>query len=93
MAELLTADQVADGLAALPAWEGDTSGIHRTVKRRDFVDAVDFVNAVVPVAEELNHHPDVAISWNTVTLTIVSHAAGGVTATCLELARRLDALA
>ena len=93
MAELLTPDQVADGLAALPAWDGDTSGIHRTVKRRDFVDAVAFVDAVVPVAEELNHHPDVAISWDTVTLTIVSHAAGGVTATCLELARRLDALA
>ena len=93
MAELLTPDQVSEGLAALPAWDSDTSGIHRTVKRRDFVDAVAFVDTVVPVAEELNHHPDVAISWDTVTLTIVSHAAGGVTATCLELARRLDALA
>jgi 4a-hydroxytetrahydrobiopterin dehydratase len=44
------------------------------------------------VAEQMNHHPDVAISWSTVTLTISTHSEGGLTAADFELARRIDTL-
>ena len=52
---------------------------------------MDFVNRLTPEAEEMNHHPDLAISWNTVTVTITTHSEGGLTANDFELARRIDA--
>jgi 4a-hydroxytetrahydrobiopterin dehydratase len=50
------------------------------------------VNAVGARAEAANHHPDIAISWNTVTLTLWTHDAGGVTQADLDMARSLDEL-
>ena len=62
----------------------------RTFKRGDFKGSVDFVNRLTPEAEEMNHHPDLAISWNKVTVTITTHSEGGLTAADFELARRID---
>ena len=55
--------------------------------------SVDFVNELAPVAEEMNHHPDLAISWDTVTVTITTHSEGGLTAADFELAEQIDGLA
>jgi 4a-hydroxytetrahydrobiopterin dehydratase len=54
---------------------------------------VDFVNRVVPVAEEMNHHPDVAISWNEVAVAITTHSQGGITDSDFALAREIDGVA
>ena len=40
----------------------------------------------------MNHHPDLAISWDQVTVTISTHSEGGLTAADFELAGRIDAL-
>jgi 4a-hydroxytetrahydrobiopterin dehydratase len=77
----------------LEGWRGTTSGIEKTFSFADFNGSVRFVNRVAQVADELNHHPDVAISWNKVTLTLVTHSAGGVTQSDIALARRIDPLA
>jgi 4a-hydroxytetrahydrobiopterin dehydratase len=53
---------------------------------------VDFVNRLTPVAEEMNHHPDPEISWNTVTVKITTHSEGGLTSNDFELAGRIDGL-
>jgi 4a-hydroxytetrahydrobiopterin dehydratase len=58
----------------------------------DFKGSVDFVNRLAPEAEEMNHHPDLEISWNKVTVTISTHSEGGLTANDFELARRTEAL-
>ena len=55
--------------------------------------SVDFVNRITPPAEEMNHHPDVAISWNKVDLTLSTHSEGGLTENDFELATRIDSLA
>ena len=57
-----------------------------------FADALAYVNAVGALAEEMNHHPDIDIRWNRVTLRLSTHDAGGLTQADLELARRIDAL-
>lgn len=88
----LSEAEVSGALEALPGWEGDTTAIRRTFRFGDFAGAMAFVNRVADVAEELDHHPDIAISWSRVDLTISSHAAGGVTDGCVELARRIDPL-
>ncbi|MGE5828441.1 MAG: 4a-hydroxytetrahydrobiopterin dehydratase [Micromonosporaceae bacterium] len=90
MAELLTNDEVAAGLASLNGWSGDTSGITRTVSLPTFPAAIDAVDQVAVVAEEMDHHPDIDIRWRKLTFTCASHSAGGVTARDLELARRID---
>ena len=50
------------------------------------------VGAVAYLAETANHHPDVTINWNKVTLTLSTHSAGGLTANDFALARQIDAL-
>ena len=90
MAEILSADEVANGLAGLDDWTGDTLGISRTVKLRTFPVAIDVVDQVAVVAEEMDHHPDIDIRWRKVTFACATHSAGGVTARDLELARRID---
>jgi 4a-hydroxytetrahydrobiopterin dehydratase len=90
MAELLSADEVTEGLAGLADWTGDTSGISRTVKLRTFPVAIDVVDQVAVVAEEMDHHPDIDIRWRTLTFACATHSAGGVTAGDLALARRID---
>src|SRR5690349_5164443 len=74
-------------------WERSGEAIERTYKLDDFQGSVDFVNRLTPVAEEMNHHPDLAISWNQVTVTISTHSEGGLTANDFELARRIATLA
>ncbi len=51
-------------------WSREGDAIAKEFKRGDFKGSVDFVNRITPVAEEMNHHPDLAISWDTVTVTI-----------------------
>jgi 4a-hydroxytetrahydrobiopterin dehydratase len=51
---------------------------------------VEFVNRLTPVANEMDHHPDLAISWNKVTVTLSTHSEGGLTDNDFELAGRID---
>jgi 4a-hydroxytetrahydrobiopterin dehydratase len=93
MTDVLTADELRSALDdRVEGWTGTPGeGIAKTYERGDFAGAMRFVNAVADIAERRDHHPDIAISWATVTLTIVSHSAGGVTAQCLALAEAIDA--
>jgi 4a-hydroxytetrahydrobiopterin dehydratase len=91
--ELLKEDQITAELAASPGWAREGGQISRTIQRRDFRDAMIFVGAVAFLAEEANHHPDILIQWNRVTLTLSTHSAGGLTAADFTLARLISGLA
>lgn len=94
MADVLNPDALHHELHRLDGWGGTTTdGLTKTFGFRDFNGSVAFVVRVAAVADELDHHPDVAISWDRVTLTLVSHSAGGVTQSDVELARRIEPLA
>jgi 4a-hydroxytetrahydrobiopterin dehydratase len=80
-------------LAEHPGWSRDGEAIVKSFKRGDFVGSVNFVNALAGPAEEMSHHPDLAISWDTVTVSLATHSEGGVTAADFELAAKIDALA
>lgn len=88
----LTSEQVSAELAGTPGWQLADGQISRTVTRKDFTDALLFVNAVGFLAERAGHHPDILISWNKVTLTLVTHSAGGLTAKDFALARQVNDL-
>ena len=93
MADVLTADQLAEGLATLPAWSGDVSGIERAVKAPSFLDGIRLVDAVADAAEAADHHPDIDIRYTDITFRLSTHSAGGVTEKDLELAARINELA
>ena len=90
---LLSDAEVEQGLAGLSGWERAGIAIQKGFKRDDFIGSVRFVSSLVEPAEAMNHHPDVAVSWDTVTVTISTHSEGGITAADLELAAKIDALA
>jgi 4a-hydroxytetrahydrobiopterin dehydratase len=90
--ELLTQEQVTAELDATPGWSQDGKSIVTVVTREDFRDALLFVNAVGYLAETANHHPDIKIGWNKVTLELSSHSAGGLTASDFALARQINSL-
>jgi 4a-hydroxytetrahydrobiopterin dehydratase len=88
--ELLDDEQLAEALAALPAWTMRDGGLHRELAFADFGEAFAFMTRVALVAERLDHHPDWSNSWNRVVVDIISHAARGLTARCVALARAID---
>lgn len=90
--ELLDDAAIAAGLAGL-GWERQGNALVKTVDCGDFAGALAFVNRVGALAEERNHHPDIAISWRNVTLTLSTHSAGGITGSDMELAAAVDRLA
>jgi 4a-hydroxytetrahydrobiopterin dehydratase len=90
---LLSDSEVEAKLAERSGWERAGVAIVKEFDRGDFVGSVKFVSSLVEPAEAMNHHPDLAISWATVTVTISTHAEGGLTANDFELATKIDALA
>ncbi len=90
--EVLNEEQIAAELAAVPEWKREGNAIVCRVKRADFRAAMLYVGAVAYLAEEAGHHPDIAISWNQVTLTLWTHSAGGLTPADFALARRISTL-
>ena len=89
---LLGDNEIEAKLAALDGWERRGDAIAKAFDRGDFVGSVGFVDSLVAPAEEMGHHPDLEISWSTVTVTISTHSEGGLTAADFELATRIDAL-
>ena len=89
--QLLSDEAVADRLEGLE-WTREGDEIVKTVTRKDFAAALAFVNEVGDLAETRHHHPDIAISWNKVTLRLSTHSAGGLTDFDMDLAGAIDAL-
>lgn len=85
--------QIILALAARPQWRRDGQIISRTYEFVDFVAAMKFVNAVADLAEQAQHHPDIDVRWNKVTLGLTTHDAGGLTQKDFALAQQCDALA
>jgi 4a-hydroxytetrahydrobiopterin dehydratase len=79
-------------LAATPGWARAGDSIVTTVTLADFKTAMAFVNALAGLAEAADHHPDITIQWNKVTLTLSTHSAGGLTGKDFDLARRISTL-
>jgi 4a-hydroxytetrahydrobiopterin dehydratase len=90
---LLERDEVEQRLEELDGWDLEGHALVKQFKRGDFSGAVALVKAIEPVANERNHHPDLSISWETVTVMITTHSEGGLTAADFELAVAVDALA
>ena len=91
---LLTSDEIDRALAGMPGWERRGDAIVREFKLDGgFMGSVGFVNRVATAAEIADHHPDLVISWDRVTVTLSTHSAGGITDKDVALAGEADRLA
>ncbi|HXQ61845.1 MAG TPA: 4a-hydroxytetrahydrobiopterin dehydratase [Acidimicrobiales bacterium] len=90
--DVLDPATVDAALAGGLAWTREGGVLVKVHTGRAFADALAYVNAVGDLAEQMNHHPDIDIRWNRVTLRLSTHDAGGITEADLELGRRIDAL-
>jgi 4a-hydroxytetrahydrobiopterin dehydratase len=78
----------------MSGWSQRPDALERDFQFDDFKAAMEFVNRVAEVAEELNHHPDIFVhGWNKVRLTLTTHDSGGLTDSDHELSRRIDEVA
>lgn len=85
----LNQTELEHALAAAPGWQLAAGKLERTWTFDDFVQAMAFVNRVAAIAEEAGHHPDIDIRYNRVTLGLVTHDVGGITAVDAQMAARL----
>lgn len=92
MANVLNEEQITSRIGALHGWQRKGAAITKMYQLKDFVRAMGFVNSVALLAEKANHHPDIDIRWNTVSLTLSTHSAGGLTEKDFTLAEEIDKL-
>lgn len=89
----LTEEQIQQNLQRAPHWSEVGGVIQRTWQFKDFVHSLRFVEDVAALAEKRQHHPDILIRYNKVTLSLSTHDAGGITSKDFDLAAEIDPLA
>jgi len=92
-AKKMNEEQVAKGLESHPSWVELKGEIQRTFEFDDFKAAMRFVNEVADYAERVQHHPDILVRYNKVTLSVSTHDASGITQKDFDLATETDGMA
>ena len=86
----LTAQEIQDRLTALTGWAFDGQMLVREWTFRNFREAIHFVKQVADMAEAMDHHPDIFISYNRVRLSLMTHSEGGITEKDFQLAGQIN---
>jgi 4a-hydroxytetrahydrobiopterin dehydratase len=86
----LTTEQVSLQLKGIPDWSKRAQTIGRTFKFEEFMASINFVRRIAKQALKINHHPDIDIRFDKVTLTLTTHDEGGITEKDFLLARKCD---
>jgi 4a-hydroxytetrahydrobiopterin dehydratase len=88
----LNPKQVSQSMKSVPEWARRSVSIRRKFEFEGFMEAVGFVNRVARKAEKNDHHPDIDIRWNKVTLVLSTHSEGGLTTKDFSMARECSAI-
>ncbi len=88
----MTTQQIGDHRKEVPAWSIRAKSLRRTFEFQGFLDSIRFVRQIATKAEKLNHHPDIHIRFDKVTLTLTTHDDGGITEKDFALAKQCDAV-
>jgi 4a-hydroxytetrahydrobiopterin dehydratase len=91
--KILSPEEIRQKLGGLEGWALDRDGIRKCYRLESFVSAIRFVDRVAEAAEKSNHHPDILISYDKVTFTLITHDAGGITQRDFDMAGRIETIA
>lgn len=73
-------------------WQEEKGSLVKEFKFENFKLALEFVNKVGRLAEDMNHHPDIELGWGRVKVILSTHSAGGITDKDRELSEEIDKL-
>ncbi|MEU8029774.1 4a-hydroxytetrahydrobiopterin dehydratase [Streptomyces sp. NPDC049099] len=92
--EPLSQKEIEDRLAELPGWSVESGRLTRSYRLGSHVAAAALVMHIAAVQDELDHHSDLSLGYNTVSLSVHTHSAGGaLTEKDFGLARRVEDIA
>jgi len=86
----LNEESIRDWLEAHPNWTREGDVLRKTVKFGSFRDSIVFVNRLATLADQAEHHPDIDIRYDRVTVALTTHDAGGLTEKDTEMAEKVD---
>lgn len=89
---LLTWDEIEARLTDVPGWRIDESRLAKTFEFATYLDGVAFVDRIAGIAEEMDHHPDLLLTYRKVAVSVNTHDVGGISPLDFELARRVQLL-
>jgi len=88
---LLHPDEVKKSISTY-GWNFSDNKICKVFEFKTYLNGVEFINKIAPIAERLNHHPDINLGYCKVKISIYSHDLGGVTTKCINLATTIDSI-
>lgn len=88
----LSPERAQELVKNLHGWSLDGQAIQRGFRFKNFTETIDFVNRIAELAERENHHPDLLVQYNKLTVTLSTHAIGGLSENDFILAAKIDAL-
>ncbi len=91
--EKLSEAEITSRLPEVPGWEVVEGKLQRVFTFDDFVQAFGFMSSVALLAESMGHHPDWSNVYNSVTIGLNTHSAGGISQLDFDLAKKISALA
>ena len=90
----LSDTEIAQKLSALKGWQREGEAITKEFVRSGFTDATQFIAKLAPIADAMDHHPDVQLyRYKRVKILLTTHSAGGITQNDFDLAAKIDAVA
>ena len=89
----LNVAEIRNALSNSAGWSYSGNAIHKKFAFESFMPGIGFVNRIAEAAEKAQHHPDIAINYNVVSISLSTHSEGGVTPKDFVLAGQIDALA
>ena len=89
---LLNIKQINDELDNMDGWVFENNKIKRVIQFDTYMASIDLVNAIAKKAEQVNHHPEIIVSYCKILIELTSHDLGGVTTDCFEMATYINSI-
>jgi 4a-hydroxytetrahydrobiopterin dehydratase len=88
----LSENEIQDRLLELNGWDFNENAIRKTFTFETYMESIRFINRLAELAEEANHHPDMAVGWCRIDVAFTSHDQGGVTLACIQMAKVAESI-
>lgn len=93
MRQKLSDLEIQRALGTLPGWTRRGDALTKTFSFDTFAGGIAFVDRVAAAADQMNHHPDIDIRYTSITMTLSTHDAGGITQADVDLAGKIEGAA
>ena len=88
----LSNSDIQYAISDLNGREFKNNAIHKIFTFESYLNSIAFINRLAEIAEENNHHPDMVVGWCKIDVAFTSHDQGGVTTTCIDMAKKIESV-